>query len=390
MGKSIAAFLRNPQPRAVRCVCAIVFGAGLVLLTAAYLLLDRNLALQAENTRIATAHVEQELSAAQVLKTADRFQRNRHAQDRAELLGAIHALEVSVNELQTAGRAWFGFPPPQPSVRAEPWIEPADRFLALARSFAHEPRADSLAVLQTEAHDALVDALHDAELQLYAEIRRQIHTLTIAKYIVLAAIFGLSLGEALLVVRPLTAALDRAAERIRRLAEEDGLTGLATRGVFLERAEAAAVDAKGRGETLTLLIFDLDRMRSVNHCFGAGGGNAAISHVASLIGEAAPPGAIAARWDGDEIILMSPHAELGEAIRFGESLRMEIAETPCLVDRHRPLSITVSVGLVRFDPAVESLTEAILRADGNLRRAKLGGRNRVMFGLEDAAADLAA
>jgi diguanylate cyclase (GGDEF)-like protein len=391
MVMSIAAFLRHPEPRAVRRVCAFVLGSGMLLLAIAYALLERNLSMQMESALRAAQHVEQERLAQEILQIATRYVKSEADEDRRLLLARSAALEASVldtaaalDSLSVARRER------RPAADVDPRFEPAENFLDRVRRLSVTADRDELIVLGNVAQPALIEALHRAALSFLAESQRQIRALTTAKYFVLIALFVLALSEALLVVRPLTRALDRAAERLRQLAEEDGLTNLLTRGAFLERATEAVIDSKQRRESVAILLFDVDRLRAIKHCFGAGGGNAAILHAAEIVRAAAPQGALAARWDGDEIILLLPKGSMLGALNAGEEIRRRIEDTVCMVDRRQPIHVTASLGLALLDPDRESLTEAIIRADAHLRRAKLGGRNRTMFGLEDAAAEIVA
>jgi diguanylate cyclase (GGDEF)-like protein len=390
MRAKIAAFFDQPNARTLRRLCACLLGAGMLLLAFAYTLLERNLTLQSRNGIHASEHVAQERLASQIVAAAAVFLHSGEAIDRERLLGLTAALERSVDTMESALARVSAAPGGARPLATAPSLRAAEMFIADARRLAAGASRDDLIRLGNVAKPALVEALHEAALFFLADTQRQIRALTIAKYFVLAALFILALGELLFVVRPLTRALDRAGEHLRRLAEEDGLTGLLTRGAFFARAGAVLVEAKAKRQVWAVVLFDIDRMRALNHCFGAGGGNAAIAHAAAIIRAAAPADAIAARWDGDEIILLLRTHGLQETLCTAEAIRRRIQETVCPIDRAQAIHLTASLGLAVLDPARETLTEAVLRADGHLRRAKLSGRNRTLFGLEDAAAGLAA
>jgi diguanylate cyclase (GGDEF)-like protein len=378
---------RRPQRLpAVRRLCALILGASLALTAGAYWMLERTLGVQAENAARIAAFAEQKVRAASLGVALQAFSDDPSAAPdplRRLLLEAetahheLSRLPAEAGEAQRLARARLA--------------DVSGRALALARAAKPAP-ADEAArralaeMTQGEWLPALT-AAQNAEEEATAALMRR---LTPAKFGMLAAIAMLCLAEALLVVRPLTRALDRAAEDLRRLAEEDSLTGLATRGAFLRAAAGLAEAARAKGQRLALVLFDVDRLRAVNHAFGAAAGDAAIAHVARHMQAAGVPGTLAARWDGEELVALLTHGQLPAAIAFAETVRRTAADTICMTEGNRPLYLTISAGVALFDPAQGGIVEAIMRAEQNLRRAKRAGRNRVLFGLEDAAGEIAA
>jgi diguanylate cyclase (GGDEF)-like protein len=194
-----------------------------------------------------------------------------------------------------------------------------------------------------------------------------------------------------LAVGTITAKLTLDADRLRRLAMTDDLTGLHNLRSFEVRLAKMVRLLRESRAPLALLVLDLDRLKSLNDQYGHLTGAEAVRTVGRVIGRELPPDAVACRYGGDEFVMAIPQCTSFQAHRVADDLRRAVHETaPVLAGRPFPagtLSISVGVACTRRDPDAAPLDwssrdvdvgEALFRAaDAALYRAKARGRNQV-------------
>lgn len=188
-----------------------------------------------------------------------------------------------------------------------------------------------------------------------------------------------------------TARLVNDADRLRRLATTDDLTGLHNLRSFEARLAKMLRAARQEKVPLSLLVLDVDRLKSLNDRYGHIAGAEAVRTVGQIIAAHLPSGAVACRYGGDEFVIALPRSTPARAEEIAVGLRQAVsAAAPVLAGHYLPaatLSISVGVACRAFD--VQALRvravgtddqegEALFRsADDALYRAKAGGRNRV-------------
>ncbi|WP_420142341.1 diguanylate cyclase [Sphingomonas sp.] len=183
-----------------------------------------------------------------------------------------------------------------------------------------------------------------------------------------AALVGIGLFAIILLAADL-------ADRARRLAATDMLTGLLNRRGFEERGRALFESARAQERTLVLVLMDLDRFKLVNDRFGHPAGDRLLCQVAQALMPGADRRAIVARMGGEEFAMMLADTDPVRACRAMEELRLRIAGlTPDLPDAHR---VTASFGLAALREEDRDLHTLLGRADAALYRSKAEGRNRL-------------
>jgi diguanylate cyclase (GGDEF)-like protein len=173
-------------------------------------------------------------------------------------------------------------------------------------------------------------------------------------------------------------AADRGRVRLQRAAVTDELTGLPNRRALTDAAHQRFATMAGGGQ-VGLILFDIDRFKSINDQHGHETGDRALAHVAAIVREVVAPPAIAGRFGGEEFLCVLPGADAHQAVALAERLRVTLASRP-LSFRQGTLAVTASFGVVVAGPDGESLEHALARADTAMYRAKTEGRNRVMLG----------
>ncbi|CAD7334851.1 GGDEF domain-containing protein [Sphingomonadales bacterium 56] len=184
----------------------------------------------------------------------------------------------------------------------------------------------------------------------------------------LACIFGMFLALSALA----TQVMDILA-RYQREAMVDPLSGLFNRRGF-DNAIAGS-EANGLPEG-SLLVCDIDHFKAVNDEYGHALGDQVIKALANLLTQIAPPGAIAARFGGEEFVLFLPETNAARAAEIANMLREAFAQSAAQ-QLGQDRQLTASFGLSTMQSGDRSIHDTIARADEALYEAKARGRNRV-------------
>ncbi|WP_285905226.1 diguanylate cyclase [Pseudodesulfovibrio pelocollis] len=168
-----------------------------------------------------------------------------------------------------------------------------------------------------------------------------------------------------------------AEQELTRLATRDSLTGLFSRGHFMELGERAIDHARRYDEPVSVLMFDADRFKAVNDTYGHDAGDAVLRAMASTAAETLRQVDVLGRIGGEEFAAVLPQANAEQALLVAERLRTAIAACRVDIGTGAPLSVTVSIGVSVGDPASANLEDMLKGADTALYAAKQNGRNRV-------------
>jgi two-component system chemotaxis response regulator CheY len=168
--------------------------------------------------------------------------------------------------------------------------------------------------------------------------------------------------------------LEAATDTIMRLARIDELTGLHNRRSFNEIFALALSAAHRYGHPLSLISIDLDHFKSVNDTFGHSVGDLVLKEFSKLILEMVREEDVAARWGGEEFIILLSHSACEDAVALAERIRSRFEHNP---GSATSLALTASFGVAQLQYG-EREDDLIRRADDALYRAKHEGRNRVV------------
>ena len=151
----------------------------------------------------------------------------------------------------------------------------------------------------------------------------------------------------------------------------DPLTGLGNRRHF-ERAVGAILEG---GESVSLLVADIDHFKRVNDMLGHDTGDAVLKDVAARLASNLRAIDVIARYGGEEFTIALPGTAMEEARHVAERLRASVGGTP-IAQNGQALMVTTSLGVAESAPG-ESLRDVFKRADDALYSAKRAGRDRV-------------
>lgn len=157
---------------------------------------------------------------------------------------------------------------------------------------------------------------------------------------------------------------------------EDQLTGLYNRRGFMANLEREYQLMQQKQDQMSLLLCDIDYFKSINDRFGHNMGDIVLEHVATVIKNSIRANDVAARWGGEEFILLLPHTSLEHATLLAEKIRLAIKETP-FSDGQQSVEVTISIGVSCINEN-RSPQDAIRLADDFLYTAKEHGRDKVI------------
>jgi diguanylate cyclase (GGDEF)-like protein len=186
----------------------------------------------------------------------------------------------------------------------------------------------------------------------------------------------------------------RKEDRLEELSITDPLTGLANR----RRLRGAFSDGLARvaryGTPLALLLVDLDHLKEINDRRGHDSGDRALQLVAESLGRTCRATDLAARYGGDEFVVLANDTSASEALALAHRIRATVRRLSA-ADVRRDMSaptsplLTVSIGVADLDavtlPAFELFYAA---ADQALYAAKAAGRDCVRVAPPESSAAL--
>jgi diguanylate cyclase (GGDEF)-like protein len=167
-------------------------------------------------------------------------------------------------------------------------------------------------------------------------------------------------------------------EALRRLATRDELTGLLNRREY-DRILAEEEDRAARfGNSLALVIIDLDRFKAINDTHGHPAGDAVLREAARRIAGAIRTVDRAARIGGEEFALVLVQSSRSAALDVARRAVAAIGQEPIRTSDGYSLTVTASAGVAELPSDAKNADDLIVAADKALYAAKAAGRNRVV------------
>jgi diguanylate cyclase (GGDEF) domain len=168
----------------------------------------------------------------------------------------------------------------------------------------------------------------------------------------------------------------RRVEEAQRDAAVDTLTGLAAYKVLNDRLSYEVERSKRSLEGFAVLFIDLDHFKLVNDQYGHEAGNAVLRAVATELKSAIRASDLAARYGGDEFVVLLNRTDLAGANRVGEAIRAGIEGVGRRLGYPVGL-VTASIGVAEYDVRRPHEGDLLVLADRALYHAKANGRNAV-------------
>lgn len=173
--------------------------------------------------------------------------------------------------------------------------------------------------------------------------------------------------------------LQQSLEKVEALATTDHLTGLANRRRFNDLLERSFDEAGRYGYDLSCCMCDLDHYKQLNDTLGHQIGDDVLVLAADTIRSSLRSTDSAARYGGDEFVLLLPHTSLDLAYTVCERIRQQFVIDRRYSDRLvHPLTLSIGIASMQADRP-GSADELVMMADRALMRAKELGKDRVIL-----------
>jgi len=166
-------------------------------------------------------------------------------------------------------------------------------------------------------------------------------------------------------------------QQLRELASREPLTGLYNRRHFGEVLDRRFAEALRYNTDLSCVMIDLDEFKSANDQFGHQLGDELLILVATTILGQLRSADVAARFGGDEFIVLLPQTESDRANVLAERIVARFTEE--IGTRFPITKVSMSIGIASLSaPGVEDAESLLRTADHALYRAKAAGKNRIV------------
>lgn len=245
-----------------------------------------------------------------------------------------------------------------------------DRFLPLQSLFAEDERLVSKLM---ENEESLVEVILDAEKRFYSAKLSRLNI----KQSAIKKDYGY-----LLVFSDVTSHINLVRD-LELEASMDPLTGLLNRRVFFPMAERTIDQAAAAGETISLIMIDIDHYKRVNDEHGHQAGDCVLKDVSSIISSQIRESDIVARYGGEEFLILLPSTKTEDAKSVADRICNAVREHEFVIN-DQINHLTVSIGIASMmQPVSQRIDNLIYLADKALYDAKRKGRNRVCIRNEE-------
>lgn len=177
-------------------------------------------------------------------------------------------------------------------------------------------------------------------------------------------------------------------EKLKTKSTTDALTGLKTKEFFLDFLEAEFAYCNRYKMPMGLLFLDLDHFKKINDTYGHQAGDMVLKEVARTISNLIRKSDVAARYGGEELVVVLRDTEYNGIRTLAEKIRKAIADLE-LVHEGQRIPVTASIGVASYIypimdgpsnlPMIDTAEEMIRIADDNMYHAKANGRNMVIY-----------
>ncbi len=175
-------------------------------------------------------------------------------------------------------------------------------------------------------------------------------------------------------------------DRVQRMANLDGLTDLFNHRYFQEALRQKLSTARRLSQSVSLIMVEVDKFKKYNDTYGHQRGDLVLKSVARALEKSARQWeGMAARYGGDEFVVILPKADKGEAAEAAERICRYIEEmTAVELSKYHLPGVTTSLGVATFPVDADDASSLIDAADQAMYSAKRKGGNQVrQFGVSD-------
>ena len=162
-------------------------------------------------------------------------------------------------------------------------------------------------------------------------------------------------------------------DKIKRLSEQDYLTGLCNRRKIHEVIENEITRSRRYNSSFAVILLDIDNFKKTNDTYGHNAGDKLLVDISDVIKRTIRESDTVSRWGGEEFLVFCPETSIDGASALAEKLRTNIESNEFDGVDYK----TASFGIARIEHG-DTVKSLISRADKALYSAKSSGKNRVV------------
>ena len=165
-------------------------------------------------------------------------------------------------------------------------------------------------------------------------------------------------------------------KELEELVRTDALTGLLNRRAFMERFEIECARHQRKQKPFCLMMCDVDYFKKINDNYGHPAGDQVLAQLGRILQQSTRRNSdVAARFGGEEFVVLLPETQLEQARRIAEHIAWQLRVQEFEAGG-KHFTSTLSIGLVEVSQG--DIDESLRRADDNLYAAKEAGRDRIV------------
>ena len=173
--------------------------------------------------------------------------------------------------------------------------------------------------------------------------------------------------------------LHKELEQVLIEADTDKLTGLANRRSLDEFLDALVTIFPEENKSFSLIIADVDHFKYYNDTHGHQMGDLVLVSIASILKNSIRRGDLAARFGGEEYVVILPNSSKENAVIIGNKLRSAISDQNIQFQNQQPMgNLTCTFGVATYPDDADTKELLLKRADECLYDGKARGRNKVV------------
>lgn len=169
-----------------------------------------------------------------------------------------------------------------------------------------------------------------------------------------------------------------------QISKIDPLTLALSRAETFARSELEILKSFRSKKSIAFMMADIDHFKNINDAYGHPIGDVVLTNLVKTCQMELREIDIFGRVGGEEFLIVLPETTQEKAQEVAERLRILVSETICATAQDQEIRITISIGLVMFDPlkAMDNDPSSILKdcynaCDQAMYRAKQAGRNQI-------------
>lgn len=170
---------------------------------------------------------------------------------------------------------------------------------------------------------------------------------------------------------------DMLVDKIQHLLATDTLTDFLNHRLFYRQAVKEMVQANSEEIPSSLLLVDIDNLRSFNSRYGHAAGDAVIQMVGSVLRDVTRPTDLIGRYGGGELVVLAHGSDKSAALELAELIRIEVRDRRLVPEESKQqVMVTVSIGVAVFPDDTSDPDKIFQGAEKAVARAKELGRDR--------------